>query len=211
MKKRFVLSILLVGILSGPFCLEAQRRSWRERATYEKDVWWTKGLPAAKKKLWDRKPLTQQEQMYFNSLAKRMGGITAVLTLLASVYGGKRLLGIEPGQQKQSAPVWHRENTEVKTQILKEFERRAQEDGEGVVRPVAEVHQMQRKFFPTSPLGAFLEGLKREDSAKYVQYPLTQAPAKFKEWFNRLSDKQQQKFVDSLSNEEEVVWLEKID
>ncbi len=114
MKKHFLPFIVLMGLMAGPFCQAQQEQkpnaktmSWRgrvqnwqtafkDRAAYEKEVWLTKGLPAARKKLWYKKPLTKKEQLYFNALKKRVvGGTAGILTLLAIVYGlyeGKKII-----------------------------------------------------------------------------------------------------------------------
>ncbi len=93
MKKKFLHLIVLIGLFSGQFSYSvAKNRSWKKRAKeagiYEMDVW-AKGLPAAKKKLWDRMLLTDEEQMYYDALKKRVG-IAVVVAFLAGVYGGKK-------------------------------------------------------------------------------------------------------------------------
>ncbi len=109
MKKHFLLFIVLIGLAPSAFCLEAQQEQksnaktvgWKDRvqnwqttfkdgAAYEKDVW-AKGLPAARKKLWYKKQLTKKEQLYFNALKKRVGGIAAIITLLVMVYGAYKV------------------------------------------------------------------------------------------------------------------------
>ena len=110
MKKHFLLFTVLIGLAPSTFCLEAQQEQkpnaktvgWRskakrwqtafkDKAAYEKDVW-AKGLPAARKKLWYKKPLTKKEQLYFNALKKRVGGIAAIITLLYGRYKGKKII-----------------------------------------------------------------------------------------------------------------------
>ena len=79
-------------------------RSWKqqakEAAVYEKNVW-AKGFPAARKKLWYKKQLTKKEQLYFNALKKRVGGIAAIIALLGMVYGAYKVKKYYDKTQKQ--------------------------------------------------------------------------------------------------------------
>jgi len=124
MKKHILSAILLGGLLSGPLGLEARRRSIKEVTIYEKDVW-AKGLPAAKKKLWYKQPLTKQEQMYFDSLKKRVrGGVSALVAILVSVYGRKKYL-----EQKRLAREQVRELERLERQKrLERLEQQAQRE-----------------------------------------------------------------------------------
>ncbi|MFC1870654.1 ankyrin repeat domain-containing protein [Candidatus Dependentiae bacterium] len=93
MKKNLMHFIVMIGLMAGNLFgagipAQSQKKTVSERFSAEKVVW-QRGIAAAKKRHIQKEKLNKQELRYYNTVLKRIGGLTALLAAIGMGVGLK--------------------------------------------------------------------------------------------------------------------------